>query len=118
MHETELMRPSWSCVHFVDEREAGRVLQLLAPGTKVVEIDASRIESDQDLFAALDYAFHFPEYFGKNWDALDECLRDLSWIPSKGYVLVVRGSEHLWRTAYRTAGRLLESWAFSAEEWS
>ena len=30
----------------------------------------------------------FPDYFGLNWDALSECLRDFHWITEKGIVLV------------------------------
>lgn len=30
----------------------------------------------------------FPEYFGKNWDAFEECINDLSWLPADGYILV------------------------------
>lgn len=32
------------------------------------------------LLAALAKALRFPDCFGHNWDALDECLRDLSWL--------------------------------------
>ncbi len=39
-----------------------------------------------DEFAA---AWQFPPYFGKNWDALDECLADLSWLPAEAYVLFI-----------------------------
>ncbi len=29
----------------------------------------------------------FPEYFDGNWDALSDCLRDLSWIEAKNIIL-------------------------------
>jgi hypothetical protein len=29
-----------------------------------------------------------PDYFGSNWDALDECIRDLSWYPEGQIVLI------------------------------
>jgi hypothetical protein len=32
-------------------------------------------------------ALDFPEYFGHNWDALEECLRDLAWLPP-GRILI------------------------------
>ena len=39
------------------------------------------IESEAALFETLSEALRFPDYFGCNWDALDECIRDLSWLP-------------------------------------
>lgn len=60
----------------------------------------------------------FPDYFGGNWDALDECLRDMQWARATGYVLIVCSAEGLWRRNPRIAARLLQSWSFAAEEWS
>jgi len=34
-------------------------------------------------------ALQFPYYFGHNWDAFEECLADLSWLPAPAYVLFV-----------------------------
>lgn len=47
------------------------------------------------LFAEISAALEFPAYFGQNWAALDECLADLSWLPAKTYVLLVRDSMEL-----------------------
>lgn len=41
------------------------------------------------LFDEFAGVFQFPSYFGRNWDALDECISDLEWIPAPWYVLFV-----------------------------
>jgi RNAse (barnase) inhibitor barstar len=50
-----------------------------APSGLVVVVPAS-VASRQDLFDVLASSLAFPEYFGENWDALVDCLSDLSWI--------------------------------------
>jgi hypothetical protein len=39
------------------------------------------------LFDEMAAALQFPYYFGENWDAVDECLADLEWLPADAYVL-------------------------------
>ena len=36
----------------------------------------------------------FPDYFGNNWDAFEECIRDMSWINAKGYMVVYDNTNH------------------------
>ena len=38
-------------------------------------------------------ALEFPDWFGGNWDALEDCLTDLSWRDAEGYVLLVEGAK-------------------------
>lgn len=33
----------------------------------------------------------FPSWFGRNWDALEDCLTDLSWIEAPGLLIHVEG---------------------------
>lgn len=52
----------------------------------VAEMPAG-ISSKEALLGELDQRLKFPEYFGGNWDALWECIRDLSWLPDGPVVL-------------------------------
>jgi RNAse (barnase) inhibitor barstar len=52
----------------------------------VASIPAGLSSQDQ-LFTALSQALEFPDYFGKNWNALLDCLTDLSWIKHRRVVI-------------------------------
>jgi hypothetical protein len=47
------------------------------------------------LFAEFALGWGFPDYFGHNWAALEDCLTDLAWIPAPGYLCVIDRAESL-----------------------
>ncbi|MBO6518423.1 MAG: barstar family protein [Rhodospirillales bacterium] len=111
--------PDTACIHFCTVSQASETRSELE-GTDlcVLRLDASTIDSDDALFGALALSLSFPDYFGRNWDAVDECLRDLSeWMPASGYVLFIEGSSHLWKKATLTAGHLISAWQFCTKNW-
>ncbi len=55
--------------------------------------DGAAIPDKAALMGTLADAFRFPSYFGRNWDALLDCLRSLPGeIPAGGYVLGLTNS--------------------------
>nr|WP_040406371.1 barstar family protein [Amycolatopsis nigrescens] len=44
---------------------------------------------------AIAEALSFPEWFGRNLDALYDCLTDLDWLPTGEHVLIWAGSDAL-----------------------
>ena len=56
-------------------------------------IDGAAVPGKAELMDALAAGFRFPGYFGRNWDALLDCLRSLpDEIRSEGYILVINNS--------------------------
>jgi RNAse (barnase) inhibitor barstar len=118
LHAETLQHATWECLHFIssDEETAARS-GLDESGFLVFDIRVTHIGTKEALWSALAKEMRFPEYFGMNWDALDECLRDMSWLPAKGYVLFLRDARRFWQRASDIAGQFVESWLFAAEEW-
>ena len=58
-------------------------------------------------------ALRFPAWFGHNWDALEDCLGDLSWSDAPGHVLLIEGAR-----ASDEFGILLDVLRSSAESWA
>lgn len=56
---------------------------------RVAHLDGSELPDEDSVFQAFLVAFEFPQYFGWNWDALNDCLRDLKWLPANAYVVVI-----------------------------
>ena len=46
------------------------------------------IKSKKQLLQELSEKLKFPTYFGFNWDALSDCLRDFHWLNEKQIILV------------------------------
>lgn len=44
-----------------------------------IHLAGRRLTSKRAMLEAVAAALSFPDYFGFNWDALEECLQDLSW---------------------------------------
>lgn len=53
------------------------------------KISGMKCQTLSGLYDQLGKALDFPDYFGKNLDALEECLLDLTWISEKEIVLTI-----------------------------
>lgn len=42
-----------------------------------LSVDVGSVTSEEKLHTFLAKIFHLPDYYGKNWDACDECVRDV-----------------------------------------
>ncbi len=91
---------------------------VVQPGDFVARVERGVWGKDA-LLTALERALELPDYFGRNWDALSECLRDLHWRPERRVVLVhsdvptlARGE---WRTYLDVLTQAVRDWG-SADE--
>lgn len=55
-------------------------------------LDVVEVDLRAGVFESLAHALAFPDWFGRNWDALEDCLGDLSWRGDAGRVLVLSHS--------------------------
>jgi hypothetical protein len=100
-------------VHFATE-EAADALRADA-ALRVREIALSATPTKDELLAAIGEALVLPDYFGQNWDALEECLHDLEF-DGELLVLVVRHAALLWQRMPRDLSTLVDTWLAASSE--
>lgn len=94
-----LADPALSGVYVVEASGTADFLAAaMALDFAAVVVDLAGCTDKEDALARLAAALKFPDWFGGNWDALADCLADLSWWPAAGYLLLL---EHAaaWRAA-------------------
>ncbi|WP_308310655.1 barstar family protein [Streptomyces sp. GbtcB6] len=93
-------------VVLVPEGSAGvrrQLAELTAKGGRVHHFDARDLVTEQGVYRAFAETLRFPGYFGRNWDAVVDCLGDLCGEVTGGGVGiagVVHGADLLLQTAH------------------
>ncbi len=99
-------------VHKVHEAASRR-------GWHSIELAGKEINSKATFLAACAQAFRFPEWFGANWDALHDCLCDLSWLePAPGILVVYDHADSLAAVDPRSFSTALEILESACEWWA
>jgi RNAse (barnase) inhibitor barstar len=52
------------------------------------QVELKQVKDKAGLLDQVAREMDLPDYFGRNWDALNDCLTDLSWRPAAGYVVL------------------------------
>ncbi|MGH8828759.1 MAG: barstar family protein [Jiangellaceae bacterium] len=93
---------------------------LVEAGYNVADLDAEAWRSAGDMFEAVASALGFPDYFGRNLDALNDCMRDVAagdygWPrEATGLVMVLKAFDKFSNVDRHTAQALLDIFAGQA----
>jgi RNAse (barnase) inhibitor barstar len=82
------------------------------------KIDFAAIKNKEQLLNEMAKQLMFPDYFGHNWDALDDCLTDFSWLPAPGYVMVLDRCEPFMQSNEEDFDTLIEICEEAADFWA
>jgi hypothetical protein len=109
---------TWECVHFGTILEGWKEVERCRErGFFAIRVELAGVKDESGLLSKLARDLNFPDYFGMNWNALIDCLRDLSWLSPRGVLVVLENSGDLWRQPM-LAGTLIEIWLLCAEYWA
>lgn len=82
--------------YFIHSQEISNTsLALRTAGFKVFLADAADSDSEADLVRTIGAALPFPDYFGNNWDAFNDCLIDLKREGYGALALMITGCDRL-----------------------
>lgn len=60
-----------------------------------VKLNGKKLSDFEKFYPVLKRKLKFPDYFGNNLDALEECLNDLSWLSTKQLIIKIESSSDL-----------------------
>ncbi len=87
-------------------RDALRALDRAGSAVTVRFVRGRKAETTARFYDELAAALQFPDYFGENWDAVNDCLTDLGWLGG-GLVLGLLDGDKLLAAAGDDAARSL-----------
>ena len=83
----------------------------------VWRVNLRGVQEKGHFLAAIAQALHFPDWFGDNWDALKDCLTDLTWRKAPGYMIILEECNALAQAAPADFETALEVFRLVADDW-
>lgn len=87
-------------------------------GLPTRRIDLSGCDGKSALLLRIATVLDFPATSGRNWDALSDSLRDLSWLPGNGHVLLFEQAHELRERSESDFETLLDILDQSSQAWA
>ncbi|MBI4756401.1 MAG: barstar family protein [Betaproteobacteria bacterium] len=118
-HRTALLRePGRAGVYHLPSTGADDMLAAAeAMGLAVLRVDLTGVRTKAALMDAMGRDLDLPAWFGRNWDALEDCLTDLSWRPADGWVIVLEHVDQLATARVKDLRTALEICNAAANFW-
>lgn len=92
----EVSRPSGPWVHRAVTDDLAVILESArSADVLLVRLDGARVHTLEELFREYVREFSFPEYFGWNWAAFDECMKELDDQPARAYLTIITRAEQV-----------------------
>ncbi len=87
-------------------------------GLKVLRVDLEGCSDKRTLLLRIATQLDFPPGRGRNWDALSDALRDLSWLPANGYAVLFGEAAGLRQANEDDFGTLLDVLSEASVRWA
>jgi len=103
--------------HFLLTKKA--LTKKLFPGAFIGQIDGLKATSIKEFHEQIGLAMNFPDYSGKNLDALDEMINDLEWIKEEKVIIYISNSTE-WLSKEKSVDKILsilDIFDATAEDW-
>jgi len=68
-------------------------------GFSFSRVDLAACTDKTTLLQRIAATLAFPDWFGHNWDALADCLADLSWLQGRGHVILIENVQDAQKSA-------------------
>src|SRR5262249_26262692 len=92
LHSTN---PPWVHLVVLDRGDKPESTLGVPSGFATRTIDGRRARTKDGLLFEFARALEFPAGSGRNWDAFEELLADLEWLPATGYLILVSDADEL-----------------------
>jgi RNAse (barnase) inhibitor barstar len=80
-------------------------------------VNLAKADDKEQMLAAIAKTLKFPDWFGHNFDALADCLADMSWKPAEGYLVLLEHCDGIHGKAEEDFVSTLQIFEQAASDW-